>query len=98
MAAYPVSNYDFLAPQRIMFGWGRWPELGRLASVIGNRAFLVVGSRTLKAGGLSAQFQDLLDRHHVDAIELATVTGEPEVADVDAVAEQLRAHGIRAAT
>ena len=39
----PVLNYDFLAPQKIVFGWGRRREVGVLGRSLGSRAFLVSG-------------------------------------------------------
>ena len=44
----PPLNYDFIAPQKIVFGWGRRSEIGTLAASLGRRAFVVVGSRTLE--------------------------------------------------
>ncbi len=34
----PVLNYEFLAPQKIVFGWGRRREVGVLARRLGSRA------------------------------------------------------------
>ena len=34
----PQLDYDFLAPQRIVFGWGRREEVGPLAATLGRRA------------------------------------------------------------
>ena len=43
-----LSSYDFFAPRQIVFGWGRRGEIGRLAKPLGQRAFLISGSRTLE--------------------------------------------------
>ncbi len=32
-------SYDFLAPPRIVFGWGRRREVGMLGRTLGRRAF-----------------------------------------------------------
>ncbi|MEX0678259.1 MAG: iron-containing alcohol dehydrogenase [Pirellulales bacterium] len=84
------TNYDFLAPERIVFGWGRWREVGPLAARLGKRAFIVLGSRTLEKAGLAAELRQVLREHGVEAVELATITAEPTVADVDTAAERIR--------
>jgi alcohol dehydrogenase class IV len=95
MAVSTVGSYDFMAPERIVFGWGRWREVGPLAARLGTRAFLVQGSRTLAAGGLFSQLQETLAEHHVESIPLATIVREPEIADVDDAARRIREHSIR---
>jgi alcohol dehydrogenase class IV len=82
--------YDFIAPQKIVFGWGRRREVGTLAAVLGRRAFLVEGSRTLAANGTLAEIVDLLGAAGVEVVRLAAITREPEVADVDAAVARLR--------
>lgn len=86
-----VASYDFLAPQRIVFGWGRWPEVGPLAANLGKRAFLVSGSRSLTASGFMTELHRVLGAAGVEAVELASLHREPEVEDVDRVACALRA-------
>jgi len=87
-----VPGYDFLAPQRIVFGWGRWPEVGPLAAGLGTRALVVSGSRSLAASGFNQELAAVLASHKIDYIELATVHREPEVADVDRVTMALSDH------
>ena len=62
MPQLSLDSYDFLAPPRIVFGWGRWREVGPLAAALGSRAFLVWGSRTLVKSGLVNQLQETLRR------------------------------------
>ncbi len=85
-----VGSYDFAAPGRIVFGWGRLPELGPLAAGLGRRAFVVFGSKTLADAGLSQRISELLRADGVESVELATISHEPEVDDVDQLAGQLR--------
>ena len=94
MTALSVADYEFLAPPRIVFGWGRIGEVGRVAAGLGRRAFLVVGSRTLAAAGLTDQLREALAGHRVELVELATVTREPEVADVDEVVGRIRGYDV----
>jgi alcohol dehydrogenase class IV len=89
-----IAAYEFLAPARIVFGWGRRAELGALARTLGRRAFVVVGSRTLHGNGTWSKLQENLREAGVEPV--ATWIGmprEPEVADVDALVAALRKHG-----
>ncbi len=90
-----LASYDFFAPQRIVFGWGRRSEIGTLAKSLGSRAFVVSGSRTLEANGTLDELCRLLTDSGVTVERLATQTREPEVADVDVATARLREIGIR---
>ena len=90
-----LANYDFFAPQRIVFGWGRRSEIGTIAKSLGSRAFIVSGSRTLEANGTLDELCRLLTNSGVNAERLATQTREPEVADVDTATARLRDIGVR---
>jgi len=85
-----MIDYEFLAPARIVFGWGRRRELGALASSLGRRAFAVVGSRTLLKNGTWDELTALLNSAGVETILAATISREPEVVDVDSLALRLR--------
>jgi alcohol dehydrogenase class IV len=85
-----IPAYDFLAPPRIHFGWGRRSELGALARTLGRRAFVVLGSRTLQKNGVWDDLASRLQHAGVTPILAATIRREPEVADVDQLVEQLR--------
>jgi alcohol dehydrogenase class IV len=89
-------NYDFLAPPRIVFGWGRRRELGALASALGRRAFVVLGSRTLQRNGAWGELAKQLEQAGVEPIVAGTLSREPEVADVDQLAALLRERGAAA--
>ncbi len=88
-AAKPLS-YDFFAPGRIVFGWGRRTEVGTLAASLGRRAFIVCGSRTLLAAGVIDELAEYLGEAGVHAVQLAMVSREPEVQDVDEVVSSLQ--------
>jgi alcohol dehydrogenase class IV len=87
--------YDFIAPQRIVFGWGRRQEVGRLARSLGRRAFVICGAPVLIEGGVLGQITDSLRAEGVEVVPLETIVHEPEVADVDRVASVVRAAGVR---
>lgn len=84
-------NYDFLSPSRIIFGWGRRAELGKLAVEMARRVFLVSGSRTLERSGVIDEVTRTLKSQGLTVHRFAAVSREPEVADVDSlVTEMLR--------
>lgn len=76
-------RYELTLPRRVVFGWGRRGEIGELASALGRRALLVTGSRTLERAGVIAELRESLSAAGVESSELAQVTREPEVEDVD---------------
>lgn len=86
-------DYDFLAPPRIVFGWGRRAEVGRHARQFGRRAFVVVGSRTLEATGAMDDIRSLLRAEGLDVVDAASISREPLVEDVDRAVALLRACG-----
>jgi alcohol dehydrogenase class IV len=88
-----LPPYDFLAPRIIVFGWGRREEVGRLAVCLGRRAFLVCGSRTLQTNGVLDDLIRLLYASAVETSFLGAIAHEPEVADVDRMAADLRKRG-----
>ena len=87
-----LLDYEFFAPRRIVFGWGRRREIGSLARGLGRRAFLIRGSKTLESNGVFDEIAGLLAAQGVEPIEAAEISHEPEVADVDRAARFLREH------
>ncbi len=85
-------NYDFFAPPEIHFGWGRRAEIGAIARKFGRRAFVISGSRQLKASGRLDEISAVLQSAGVDSISLAEIHREPLVADVDQTTLQLLSH------
>lgn len=81
----PLSHltYDFVAPSRIVFGWGRRTEVGTLARSLGKRAFVICGSRTLEKNGCIAEICASLTEAGVEPLPVCASTNEPQVADVD---------------
>ena len=86
-----LMNYDFLSPTQIVFGWGRRSELGKLAAGLGERIFLVSGSRTLERIGVIDDIADRFKQQGLRIHRFPAASREPEVTDVDAlVVEFLR--------
>lgn len=88
MSLDPIS-YEFLAPGRIVFGWGRRRDVGPLARGIGRRVFLVTGSRTLDSNGAIDEISRSLTDAGLAVERLASISHEPLVADVDRATRQL---------
>lgn len=88
---FDTLSYEFLAPGRIVFGWGRRREVGELARGLGRRVFVVSGSRSLERSGAIDEIGQSLRTGGLCVERLATICHEPLVADVDAAAAQIRA-------
>jgi alcohol dehydrogenase class IV len=82
-------GYDFLAPQKIAFGWGRRREVGKLAKTLGCRAIIVSGLPDSLAKPLLAEIETLLHTEDIETVRIASISHEPEVADVDCTAGKI---------
>ena len=85
-------SYDFVAPPKIVFGWGRRRELGALARPLGHRAMILSGLPAGVAADVLGEIRELLFAHDIESTLVETILHEPEVQDVDRVARELRAH------
>ena len=83
-------RYDFIAPQQIVFGWGRRCEVGRLGRTLGHRAFVICGLPGELARSVLAEIADSLRQEGVELAATESISREPEVDDVDRVAERFR--------
>ena len=88
-----LDRYDFLAPRKIVFGWGRRREVGSLAASLGRRAFVVSSSHSLQKTGELAKLLELLNAAGVEALHVASISHEPEVTDVDTLTADLIKRG-----
>jgi alcohol dehydrogenase class IV len=86
-------TYDFTPPGKIVFGWGRRQEVGQLAGELGDRAFVVCGSRTLEASGEIERLTECLEGAGVRVRRLLDISHEPQVDDVDRCTDRLHAEG-----
>jgi alcohol dehydrogenase class IV len=93
MLADPFS-YELVLPPQIVFGWRKRRDIGNLAKSLGKRAFVVWGSRTLRASDVGKEIPECLRASGIDAIELTTALREPTVDDVDTATQQLLAHQV----
>ena len=65
-------NFEFTAPQRVVFGSGTLRQAGTLATALGRRALIVTGHDSRRA----ATLLDMLHEHGVET-EIYTIGGEP---------------------
>lgn len=87
------AQYEFVAPRRIVFGWARRREAGTICRTLGRRGWLICGSKRLRSEGVVDQLSADLAEAGVELVELADIGHEPEVADVDRAAADLRSRG-----
>ncbi len=84
-------SYDFVAPPRIVFGWGRRREVGAVGRTLGRRAMILSGLPAGVAADVLGEIRELLFAEGVESTLVETILHEPEVQDVDRVARKLRA-------
>ena len=89
-------RYEFSAPQQIVFGWGRRREVGALAATLGRRATIVCGLPDALGGQIIAEIAASLRAEGVEALGVKTILHEPEAADVDRLAAEIRRRGVAA--
>ncbi len=87
-------SYDFIAPRKIVFGWGRRREVGALGRTLGRRAIIVCGSRTLAGQGVVEQIIESLRDSEVSVLAEESLSREPLVEDVDRLTTKLRELGV----
>jgi len=92
-SSLPIA-YDFHAPQRIVFGWGRRRQVGALAKTLGRRGLLVCGAPALAESGALAEIAAAAEAEGVEIVPLETIVHEPLVVDVDRVSARVRQIGV----
>lgn len=83
-------SYDFVAPPKIVFGWGRRCEVGTLGRTLGRRAMILSGLPPAVAADVLGEIRELLSAQDIEPTLVETILHEPEVQDVDRVARDLR--------
>ncbi len=84
-----LMKYDLLMPRQVVFGWGRRRKSSS-GCRLGQRVFLVSGSRTLRKSALWSEIQQSLDTAKLQTVDLGVISREPEVEDVDSFVARLR--------
>ena len=85
-----MSTYELSLPYKIVFGIGKRREAGSLARLLGLRAVLITGSKTLERLGIVRQLIEDLERAGVSILTTETISREPETQDVDGLVSRLR--------
>jgi alcohol dehydrogenase class IV len=82
-------NFEFATSSRIIFGAGRFGQLGDLARPLGQNALLVTGSHALESSGKLEALKKALAASGVGVLHLAT-SGEPAIESVEKAAASAR--------
>jgi alcohol dehydrogenase class IV len=88
-------RFDFFATPQVLFGWGRRTEVGSVARSLGERAFLVTGSRALERQGVIDEIASSLRQAGIAVVPLASISREPEVSDVNRAVDEVLENGPR---
>ena len=78
------TAYDFATPPLIRFGAGRIAEIGSTVALLGRRAWIIGGGRSLAASGAWERIAASLTASGIDSRIVATSNGEPTVDQVAA--------------
>lgn len=84
------AAYDFVAPPLIRFGAGRIDEIGGLVAILGRKAWIVGGGRSLERSGARSRIDASLAAANVASIVINTSGGEPTVDHLVAALEAVR--------
>lgn len=79
-----LAAYDFAVPPLIRFGAGRITEIGAAVGLLGRRAWIIAGERSLAASGARERIDASLTASGIDSRIIATSDGEPTVDQVAA--------------
>lgn len=91
-----ANHYNFVAPEKILFGWGRRYELTDHLPRLGEKVHLICGSKTLQNHGELGQLADALKKANIPLLDVEMQSGEPTVGEVDCLVQKYRAQGTRA--
>jgi len=75
-------DFEFYTAARIIFGAGKFKEIGKLAREHGKQALVIIGGGSLQKAGVVQRLVDLLGEHGI-VCNFYQVTGEPQVETVD---------------
>ncbi|GAB4563685.1 MAG: iron-containing alcohol dehydrogenase [Anaerolineae bacterium] len=85
-------KFEFYTAARIVYGRGELDRIGEIVASLGRKAMVIEGSRFLRRSGIIDRLAASLDAHKI-ARTYFLVTGEPQVADVDAALQEARDAG-----
>jgi alcohol dehydrogenase class IV len=85
-------NFEFISPQKIIFGNGSIAKLGAVLDPY-NKPLLLSGN-SLKISGRLEKIIDFLNERQIYPLTLTTPRGEPSPSSVDDIAEYADTHGV----
>jgi len=83
-------NFDLRVPAKVVFGWGKRSAIADVVAPLGQRAWIVAGSRTLEAAGVPQEIEKLLAARGIEARRVTCASREPETCDVDETVAAIR--------
>jgi len=81
---------ELTLPHKVIFGAGKRSEVGSIARLLGLRAVLITGSKTLEKLGFIRQMMTDLEQAGVSILTTESISHEPETQDVDRLVKRLR--------
>ena len=89
-----LAAYDFVAPPLIRFGAGRIDEIGEVVGLLGRRAWIVGGGRSLEQSGARGRIAASLSAAGIESQAIATSRGEPTVDHLAVALAELPSTGL----
>lgn len=87
-----MRGFEFATAPRIVFGRGRFEEIGKLAAELGRRALVITNADRGGSGGLLERLGRLAAAESI-GLDIMWLAGEPQVEDVDRGLEVARDAG-----
>ncbi len=87
-----VSDFEHLAPTRIVFGRGTLAQVGGHARIHGRRALLVCGQTAMRRHGVLDRVMGSLRAADVESVVYDAISADPKSDEVDGALTMLRRH------
>ncbi len=78
-----MENFTFKLPTKIVFGRGKFEDLGKEAKFIGKKALLITGKHFAKYSGLLERTEKQLKENGIEFVEFSEIKSNPESKTVD---------------
>ncbi len=85
-----MDSFTFKLPTKIVFGKGKFEDLGKEAKLIGKKALIVTGKHFAKSSGLLDKAEKQLKENGIEFVEFCEVEPNPESKTVDRGGEVAR--------
>ena len=88
-----MKPFEFYSAGRIIFGSGRFDDIGTLTKQFGKRVLIVAAQNSLRRAGILDQLQQKLSQNGIEFEYVPSVIYEPRVEVVDQATKQAHAYG-----